>query len=103
MELPFSYVEHGETEVRQVMVKVVLCVRCVKKLLWKREKEKKDDQEASSRAREQPPHSQTEPDSHATHSRSMKQPNRRDDRSHRSVRKSRSSRSISPRRKTDYP
>ena len=42
MELPFSYVEHGETDPREAMVKVVLCERCVKKLMWKREKEKRD-------------------------------------------------------------
>lgn len=41
MELPFSYVENGETEIRQALVKVVLCERCVKKLIWKREKDKK--------------------------------------------------------------
>ncbi|KAF8525905.1 folate-sensitive fragile site protein Fra10Ac1-domain-containing protein [Hysterangium stoloniferum] len=40
MELPFAYTEQGETEMRQVMVKVVLCQRCVKKLMWKREKDK---------------------------------------------------------------
>jgi len=40
MELPFAYTEQGETDMRQVMVKVVLCPRCVRKLMWKREKDK---------------------------------------------------------------
>ncbi|PVG04245.1 hypothetical protein CPB86DRAFT_694016 [Serendipita vermifera] len=38
LELPFGYVEEGET--KAALVKVVLCDRCVKKIMWKREKEK---------------------------------------------------------------
>jgi len=38
LELPFSYIEHGES--KYALVKVVLCTRCVKKLMWKRRKEK---------------------------------------------------------------
>lgn len=41
LELPFAYTEQGEQEQRQVMVKVTLCPRCVKKLRWKREQDKK--------------------------------------------------------------
>jgi len=41
VELPFAYVEQGETTPREVLVKVVLCSRCLKKLTWKREQEKK--------------------------------------------------------------
>lgn len=41
LELPFAYTEQGEQEQRQVMVKVTLCPRCVKKLMWKREQDKK--------------------------------------------------------------
>jgi len=42
MELPFAYIEQGEAKPREAMVKVVLCDRCVRKMMWKREKEKKD-------------------------------------------------------------
>ena len=38
LELPFAYLEHGES--KSALVKVVLCGRCVKKLMWKRTKEK---------------------------------------------------------------
>jgi len=38
VELPFAYVEHGEA--KNALVKVVLCPRCIKKLMWKRMKEK---------------------------------------------------------------
>ncbi|KAI6102433.1 folate-sensitive fragile site protein Fra10Ac1-domain-containing protein [Pisolithus thermaeus] len=39
LELPFSYEEHGE--VKQALVKVVLCPGCLKKLMWKRNREKR--------------------------------------------------------------
>lgn len=38
MELPFSYVEDDEGKF--ALVKVVLCAKCVKKLMYKRNKEK---------------------------------------------------------------
>ncbi|KAI0330239.1 hypothetical protein GY45DRAFT_1434839 [Cubamyces sp. BRFM 1775] len=38
LELPFSYLEHGESKF--ALVKVVLCPKCVKKLMYKRNKEK---------------------------------------------------------------
>lgn len=38
LELPFAYEEHGER--KSALVKVVLCPRCLKKLMWKRNKEK---------------------------------------------------------------
>ncbi|KAF8633088.1 hypothetical protein AX15_001507 [Amanita polypyramis BW_CC] len=38
LELPFAYEEHGEQ--KSALVKVVLCDRCVRKLMWKRSKEK---------------------------------------------------------------
>ncbi|KAF8802500.1 hypothetical protein BYT27DRAFT_7196697 [Phlegmacium glaucopus] len=38
LELPFSYVEQGEN--KSALVKVALCGKCVKKLMWKRQKEK---------------------------------------------------------------
>lgn len=38
VELPFAYEEHGER--KNALVKVVLCTSCLKKLLWKHEREK---------------------------------------------------------------
>ncbi|PCH42047.1 hypothetical protein WOLCODRAFT_72611 [Wolfiporia cocos MD-104 SS10] len=43
IELPFSYVEGGERKF--ALVKVVLCDRCLKKLMWKRNKEKEKERE----------------------------------------------------------
>lgn len=64
MELPFSYVEQGETQVREVMVKVVLCERCVKKSMWRREK--KARQEPASDSRGSISETRAVLDSHAT-------------------------------------
>ncbi|KAI0822476.1 folate-sensitive fragile site protein Fra10Ac1-domain-containing protein [Trametes gibbosa] len=41
LELPFSYLEHGESKF--ALVKVVLCPKCVKKLMYKRNKEKEKE------------------------------------------------------------
>jgi protein FRA10AC1 len=41
LELPFVYEEHGET--KSALVKIVLCQRCVKKLMWKRQQEKEQN------------------------------------------------------------
>jgi len=41
LELPFSYIEHGEN--KSALVKVALCEKCVKKLMWKRRKEKEKE------------------------------------------------------------
>ncbi|TFK40203.1 folate-sensitive fragile site protein Fra10Ac1-domain-containing protein [Crucibulum laeve] len=38
LELPFAYVEQGEN--KSALVKIVLCSSCLKKLMWKRNKEK---------------------------------------------------------------
>ncbi|KAH9068484.1 folate-sensitive fragile site protein Fra10Ac1-domain-containing protein [Lactarius deliciosus] len=38
LELPFAYHEHGER--KSALVKVVLCPRCLKKLMWKRKMDK---------------------------------------------------------------
>ncbi|ETW76424.1 hypothetical protein HETIRDRAFT_480555 [Heterobasidion irregulare TC 32-1] len=40
LELPFAYEEHGE--MKSALVKVVLCDKCCKKLMWKRNKEKEE-------------------------------------------------------------
>lgn len=43
LELPFAYVEHGES--KSALVKVVLCEKCLNKLMWKRrqDRESKSD------------------------------------------------------------
>ena len=46
IELPFAYEEHGEQKF--ALVKVVLCERCLKKLMWKREKEKEVAQRSAN-------------------------------------------------------
>ncbi len=38
LELPFAYEEHGQH--KSALVKVVVCSRCLKKLMWKRNTEK---------------------------------------------------------------
>ncbi|KAF8825267.1 folate-sensitive fragile site protein Fra10Ac1-domain-containing protein [Lentinula edodes] len=43
LELPFAYSEHGEN--RSALVKVVLCARCVDKLMWKRRQSKDKETE----------------------------------------------------------
>lgn len=48
LELPFAYAEHGEA--KSALVKVVLCRRCVKKLMWKRERGKEREGSAQPRA-----------------------------------------------------
>jgi len=45
LELPFSYVEQGES--KSALVKVALCERCVKKLMWKRQKGKEKEKKAA--------------------------------------------------------
>ncbi|KAL0581168.1 hypothetical protein V5O48_000858 [Marasmius crinis-equi] len=42
LELPFAYVEHGEN--KSALVKVVLCEKCLNKLMWKRRKEREKEQ-----------------------------------------------------------
>ncbi|KAF8503840.1 folate-sensitive fragile site protein Fra10Ac1-domain-containing protein [Gautieria morchelliformis] len=100
MELPFSYVEQGESQVRDVMVKVVLCQRCVKKLMWKREREKKDKEEAASDGGERASQTRADLDFRATHSSSRKRADHRDELNHKRTRDSRRSRS--PRRHPEF-
>ncbi|KAJ6532023.1 folate-sensitive fragile site protein Fra10Ac1-domain-containing protein [Mycena capillaripes] len=38
LELPFAYAEHGEA--KSALVKAVLCEKCLRKLMWKRRKDK---------------------------------------------------------------
>ena len=48
VELPFAYEEAGEH--KAALVKVMLCGKCLKKLMWKREKEK--ERQAEERAKD---------------------------------------------------
>jgi len=48
LELPFSYSEQGES--KSALVKVALCEKCVKKLMWKRHKEKEKGMEEKATA-----------------------------------------------------
>ncbi|KAF9267413.1 hypothetical protein L218DRAFT_686440 [Marasmius fiardii PR-910] len=41
LELPFAYVEHGEN--KSALVKVVLCDKCLNKMMWKRRKAKEEE------------------------------------------------------------
>ncbi|KAF8440449.1 folate-sensitive fragile site protein Fra10Ac1-domain-containing protein [Boletus edulis BED1] len=43
LELPFTYEEHGRQ--KEALVKIVLCPRCVRKLMWKRRHDKRDGKE----------------------------------------------------------
>lgn len=45
VELPFAYLEKGES--KNALVKVVLCDRCIKKLMYKRMKDKEATQAAT--------------------------------------------------------
>jgi protein FRA10AC1 len=40
LELPFAYAERGQA--RQALVKTVLCPRCVRKLMWRKEREREE-------------------------------------------------------------
>ncbi|KAL7279011.1 hypothetical protein ACG7TL_006843 [Trametes sanguinea] len=48
LEVPFSYIEHGESKF--ALVKLVLCPKCVKKLMYKRNKEKERARKREERA-----------------------------------------------------
>ncbi|PPQ64591.1 hypothetical protein CVT26_001989 [Gymnopilus dilepis] len=58
LELPFAYIEHGES--KSALVKVVLCPRCVKKLMWKHNKEKEKRRAAEEAAALQESHTSGE-------------------------------------------
>ncbi|KAK7031200.1 hypothetical protein VNI00_013616 [Paramarasmius palmivorus] len=50
LELPFAYLEHGES--KSALVKVVLCEKCVGKLMWKRRKDKERAMEVKQETEE---------------------------------------------------
>lgn len=51
VELPFAYEESGEQ--KAALVKVVLCGKCLKKLMWKREREKELQRDALAKTETQ--------------------------------------------------
>ncbi|KAF8968059.1 folate-sensitive fragile site protein Fra10Ac1-domain-containing protein [Flammula alnicola] len=101
LELPFTYLEHGES--KSALVKVVLCGKCVKKLMWKRSKEK--EKSAPALDSQSPPDdegatlAQKEAEDNDLEKHRRKKRSREDaDDKERSSRRRRSSRSKSPRR-----
>ncbi|KAF9526383.1 folate-sensitive fragile site protein Fra10Ac1-domain-containing protein [Crepidotus variabilis] len=50
LELPFTYIEQGES--KSALVKVVLCGKCSKKLMWKKTKEKEQEVLETDRGKE---------------------------------------------------
>ncbi|KAF9478854.1 hypothetical protein BDN70DRAFT_835283 [Pholiota conissans] len=102
LELPFAYVEHGES--KSALVKVVLCRRCVKKLMWKRTMEKEKERAATAEVTEEggavegiKVESDTEENALERHRR-KKRAREEEREKERSSRRRRDSRSKSPRR-----
>ena len=94
LELPFGYVEEGKQ--KSALVKVVLCNKCVKKIMWKREEDKRRRLlEAESRST---PAELSKPQELA-HSDSEGGTGEEYERGERHYRRKRSSRSRSPRRR----
>lgn len=98
LELPFAYTEHGES--KSALVKVVLCRKCVKKLMWKRTKEKErhappveslEDTDVAIKVESGPEEDEQEM------LWKKKRPRKDEDQTERSSRRRRSSRSRSPR------
>ncbi|KAF9561995.1 hypothetical protein CPC08DRAFT_400438 [Agrocybe pediades] len=104
LELPFAYVEQGEA--KSALVKVVLCGKCVKKLMWKRTQEKEKERSTSAAQQdsreEQPSGSSHLPDrgEESDSEKRRRKKRSRDDKEdgEKSSRRRRSSRSKSPRR-----
>jgi protein FRA10AC1 len=103
LELPFAYLEHGES--KSALVKVVLCGRCVKKLMWKRTKEKEKEMSALIRDSRLPGNEDSKDALEINHEdkeiekrRQKKRSREEEEEKERSSRKRRSSRSRSPRR-----
>ncbi|KAI0768009.1 folate-sensitive fragile site protein Fra10Ac1-domain-containing protein [Trametes elegans] len=112
LELPFSYLEHGESKF--ALVKVVLCQKCVEKLMYKRNKEKEKAQRRERHAGREVQQDVGHPE-HDRPRQELREKRRADipneGRSHRRTgeraerergeRRRRSSRSRSPRRRTE--
>ncbi|KAG2125390.1 folate-sensitive fragile site protein Fra10Ac1-domain-containing protein [Suillus clintonianus] len=93
LELPFTYEEHGQR--KEALVKVVLCSKCVRKIMWKRKHEKRREDEGGAVEAKTGESEQVE-DRKQLKSRSRSKDVERDVERHR-ARRRRSSRSRSPR------
>ncbi|KAG1744161.1 folate-sensitive fragile site protein Fra10Ac1-domain-containing protein [Suillus paluster] len=95
LELPFGYEEHGQR--KEALVKVVLCSKCVRKIMWKRKHEKRrEDGAVEAKTGESNKVEMHEDTRRPTKSRSRSKDVERDDERYR-ARRRRSSRSRSPR------
>jgi protein FRA10AC1 len=101
LELPFAYEERGEK--KSALVKVVLCARCVRKLMWKREREKAAARDPNLAF------GPTAPTAETTNELSQGQPRQteelrheRDGRANKEGRRERHSRSRSPRERSKH-
>ena len=119
LELPFAYEEQGESKF--ALVKVVLCAKCCRKLMWKRNKDKErrrrpeddgqlpvddgrlEDRPADARRERRASRSPPEEDATGSKDRARCSRNRRDsdvdDKKSHTHRRSRNDRSRSPRRR----
>jgi protein FRA10AC1 len=99
LELPFGYVEEGKQ--KSALVKVVLCNKCVRKIMWKREADKRRLREAESRTGDVGDHVEPPKPREADLAHSDGEGNNDEgrERRERGYRQKRSSRSRSPRRK----
>jgi protein FRA10AC1 len=101
LELPFGYEERGKQ--KSALVKVVLCNRCVKKLMWKRRKEKEGVEGLGQSAGELRTHRKPGPDNSVEHVDRERDASGSDVRNHdisqgtTKKKRRRSSRSLSPR------
>ncbi|KAG1796264.1 folate-sensitive fragile site protein Fra10Ac1-domain-containing protein [Suillus plorans] len=97
LELPFTYEEHGQR--KEALVKVVLCSKCVRKIMWKRKHEKRSEDEGVEAKTGESDKVKMDEDRRAPKSRSRTKDvelDGIDDEQHR-TRRRRSSRSRSPR------
>ncbi|KAG0700289.1 folate-sensitive fragile site protein Fra10Ac1-domain-containing protein [Suillus ampliporus] len=94
LELPFAYEEHGQK--KEALVKVVLCSKCVRKIMWKRKHEKRREDESVEAKTGESNKAEMHEDGSPPKSRSRSSDVERDDEQYR-ARRRRSSRSRSPR------
>lgn len=100
LELPFAYEEHGEN--KSALVKIVLCSKCVKKLMWKRTKEKEKEVQGAVSKLERSTGAEAEgitgPDDEVSERRKERRRHRNDEKE--TWPRKRNSRSLSPRRRS---
>ena len=99
LELPFGYIEEGKQ--KSALVKVVLCDKCVKKIMWKREDDKRRLREAEggSATLKDPAELSKPQEADLAHSDSEGGTCEEHEREERRYRRKRSSRSRSPHRR----